>query len=179
MFFSKLFSPKKGQEGLAGFWSDEQVFLQALSKFKTTDIVDYQVITPYPVHDLEEVLGISRSWIPWVTFVFGVCGLTFGLWFTWWASAKSWPIIIGGKPLWSLAAFMPVIFELTILFAALSSILAFFLACGLPKIDPPIIDKTLSCSRFALFLPKKQTELEKLKLVLKDLQPEEIREAEF
>ena len=89
---------------------------------------------PFPLHEVDEVIGIQRSFIPWVTFGFGTFGCLFGLWFTWWTSAVDWPINVGGKPMWSLAAFMPVIFELTILFAALSSVAALFFVCRFPKV---------------------------------------------
>jgi hypothetical protein len=61
---------------------------------------------------------------------------------------------VGGKPFFSLPAFIPVVFELTILFAALSSVGALFYFCGLPKVDPPVIDPDLTSHKFAIFIPK-------------------------
>ena len=64
-----------------------------------------------------------------------------------------WPLNVGGKPMWSLAAFIPVIFECTILFSALSSVGAMIVINGLPKVDPPTIDPDLTSHKFALWIP--------------------------
>ena len=101
--------------------------------------------------------------------------------FTWWTSVVDWAINIGGKPMWSLAAFIPVIFETTILFAALSSVGAMILINGLPKVNPPIIDPDLSCSKFAIFIPEDDlgfnvTQIEKL---FNDLGASEVNRTEF
>jgi hypothetical protein len=66
----------------------------------------------------------------------------------------SWPLNVGGKPFFSGPAFAPVMFELTILFAALFSVGALFAACRLPKVDPPVIDPDLTSHKFAIFIPE-------------------------
>lgn len=83
--------------------------------------------------------------------------------------------------MWSLAAFIPVIFETTILFAALSSVAAMILINGLPKVNPPVIDPDLSCSKFAIFIPEDDlgfdvTQIEKL---FNDLGASEVKRTEF
>ncbi len=161
MIFKKKFSLKnlsryKARGGWAGLWTDERAFLRAageIRKIRGGGEQNIVCLSPYPVHGLEEALEIPRSRIPWAAFAFGLGGCLFGLWFTWWVSAVDWPIIIGGKPHWSLAAFIPVIFELTILFAALSSIAALIYSCGLPHISPPVIDPALTSHKFAIFIP--------------------------
>jgi len=179
-FKLKNLSRYQAQMGVAGLWEEEHLFLQAVQQAHKNKIKNFVAITPYPVHGLEEAMHIPRSWIPWVTFSFGLGGCLFGLWFTWWTSAVDWPVIVGGKPMFSLPAFIPVIFELTILFAALSSIVALFYACGLPHIDPPVIDPALSSHKFGLFVPvKKSQNLENTKSLVKELQPKQVIEAEF
>ncbi|MCB0362716.1 MAG: DUF3341 domain-containing protein, partial [Bdellovibrionales bacterium] len=119
--------------------------------------------------------------IPWITFICGLSGGLFGLWFTWWTSAVDWPLNVGGKPMWSLAAFIPVIFETTILFAALSSVLAMIVLNGLPKVDPPIIDPDLTCSKFALFIPENDVafDVAKVEKLFKDLGASVVKRTEF
>ncbi len=148
--FKKIISPQP-RPVLAGIWSNKKEFISAIQFLKEKQYSDFSVITPCPIHGMEELLGIRRSWIPWVTFVFGLGGCLFGTWFTWWTSAVDWPLIIGGKPFWSLPAFVPVIFECTILLGALSSVGALLYACGLPAIDPPILDRSLTSHKFAVF----------------------------
>ena len=138
--------------GVMGIWSEEHQVLEAARKVKNQGFIKFDAITPYPVHGMEEACGIQRSPIPWVTFFAGLTGCLFGVWLTWWTAAVSWPINVGGKPMWSLPAFIPVIFELTILFAALSSVGALFAMCGLPKINPPVVDPHLTSHKFGLIV---------------------------
>ena len=169
------------QPVLAGIWSEEELFMSAVKQLKAKGRKNFHAVTPCPVHGLEELMEIKRSWIPWVTFVFGLFGCLFGLWFTWWTSAVNWPLIIGGKPFWSLPAFIPVIFECTILLSALSSVGALLYACGLPSIDPPVLDKDLTSHKFALVfkLSDKTCSTEELKNLLNDLKAEKTIQGKF
>ncbi len=179
-FSMKSLSRYKAKSGVAGLWEEEHLFVEAVRQAHKRKIKNFIPITPYPVHGLEEAMEIPRSWIPWVTFVFGMSGCLFGLWFTWWTSAVDWPIIIGGKPMWSLPAFIPIIFELTILFAALSSIGALIYACGLPHIEPPVIDPALSSHKFGIFIPEEKNQtIKDIKPLIKELKPKDILETEF
>ena len=176
-FFRSL--SHEGQAGVAGLWTEESDFLKAVEFIYQKEKLSPITITPYPVHGLEERTDTPRSWIPWVALVCGISGCAFGLWFTWWTSAVNWPIIVGGKPFWSLPAFIPIIFELTILFSALGSIVALFYACALPSIDPPVIDKDLTCHKFAVFFPEKDYPKQKAKSLLEQIQAPQIKETEF
>lgn len=151
-FISFFQTPSRG--GVAGLWENDKDLLKAIHRFREEGFKDFEAITPFPLHEVEEAMKISRSIIPYVAFVFGTVGCLFGLWFTWWTSAVDWPVNVGGKPMWSLPAFFPVIFELVILFSALSSVGALFVICGLPRLNPPIIDPHLSSHQFALFIPE-------------------------
>ena len=124
---------------------------------------------------------LGGSIIPYITFAAGITGCTFGIWFTWWASAVDWPLIVGGKPKWSLAAFIPVIFECTVLFAALTSVGAMFVLNGLPKIDPPIIDIDLTSHKFALFAPdnKSGVDAAKVEQLFRSFGAKDVRRTEF
>lgn len=144
---------KKAAGGIAGIFLHEREVIQAAYKMREMGFHKFEAISPYPIHGMEEACDIKRSWIPYVTFVAGITGATAGLLLTWWTSAVNWPVNVGGKPFFSLPAFIPIIFELTILFAALSSVGALFYACGIPRMDPPIIDPALSSHKFAIFVP--------------------------
>lgn len=154
--FSKIESKLrcKGKKGIAGIWLDEHEFVEAAGKTRQAGYKKFEAISPYPLHGIDDAMGIERSFIPYITFIAGLTGCAFGVWFTWWVSVVDWPIIIGGKPMWSLAAFIPVIFECTILFAALASVAAMIILNGLPKIDPHVIDPDLTSHKFALFVPE-------------------------
>ncbi len=143
----------KRVSGVVGIWYDDFELVEAARKVREAGYKKFDAITPFPVHGLEEAIGIQRSKIPWVTLIMGTTGLLSGLALTYWTSAVDWPINVGGKPFFSGPAFVPVMFELTILFAALSSVIALFAFCGLPKVDPPIIDPDLTSHKFAIFIP--------------------------
>lgn len=171
----------KSKRGVAGIWLDEHKLVDAARKVRESGYTKFEAISPFPIHGIDEAMGIPFSWIPWATFIFALCGFTFGTWFTWWCSAVNWPLIIGGKPMWSLPAFIPIIFECTILFAALGSVGTLLVTCGLPKVDPPVIDPALTSHKFGLFIPEddtgfNQAQAEKL---LKDLGAVEVKRAEF
>lgn len=171
----------KYQSGIAGIFTTEEAILKAAKKIREMGFTKFDAITPYPVHGMEEACGIKRSWIPYVTFVAGVTGLLSGLALTYWTSAVDWPINVGGKPMFSLPAFVPIMFELTILFAALSSVGAMLYACGLPKVDPPVIHPDLTCHKFAIFVPSNDTGFDEKKVedALKSLGALQVKKAEF
>ncbi|MFZ3231065.1 MAG: DUF3341 domain-containing protein [Pseudobdellovibrio sp.] len=145
---------KKTLGGMAAIFLEESKVLIAAKKVKESGFIKFDAISPYPIHGMEEACGIKRSGIPYVTFIAGIVGLLAGLALTYYTSVVDWPIIISGKPMFSLPAFIPIIFELTVLFAALSSVVALFVVCKMPRINPPVIDKDLSCHKFAIFIPE-------------------------
>lgn len=168
--------------GVAGIWSDDHACMEAAKKMRDAGYKKFDAITPFPVHGMEEAVGIKRSWIPWVTFFAGLTGGSLGLLMQYWMSAVSWPLNVGGKPLFSIPAFIPVTFELTILFAALFSVGTMFAVNGLPTINPPIIDPDLTSHKFALWVPENEDgyDADKVEKFLKELGAEEVkRVAEF
>lgn len=93
-------------------------------KAVNTKIVDFY--TPFPVHGLDDLLDIKRSRLPFVTFAAGTFGLCLAMTFQVWTSAVDWPINVGGKPMLSIPAFVPIAFEIMVLFGALTTVAAFF-----------------------------------------------------
>ena len=171
----------KSKRGVAGIYLDEHKLVEAARKVRESGYTKFEAISPFPLHGIDEAVGLKFSFIPWITLVFGIAGFSFGLWFTWWASAVDWPIMIGGKPMWSLPAFIPIIFECTILFSALASVGALFAICGLPAIDPPVIDPALSSHKFGLFIPEDDTGFNSaaIEKLLKDMGAVEVKRAEY
>jgi hypothetical protein len=162
---------KKRLGGFAGIWTDEHKVLEAARRVHALGYSKFDAISPYPVHGMEEACGIQRSPIPYVTFGAGMVGLLSAVWLTWWTSAVNWPVNVGGKPFFSLPAFIPIVFELTVLFAALTSVGALFYLCKLPQVDPPVIDPDLTSHKFAIFVPENETGYDEGKLdkLFKDL----------
>ncbi len=171
----------KYQSGMAAIFLDEHQVVEAAQKVREMGFQKFEAISPYPIHGMEEACGIKRSWIPYVTFIAGVTGMLLGTWFTWWTSAVNWPVNVGGKPFFSLPAFIPIIFELTILFAALCSVASLFVACGIPKVNPPVIDPDLTCHKFAIFIPSNDRGYDESRVaeLFRQLGASEVKKAEF
>ena len=114
------------EEYVIGVFDDEEKLLKASQKIKNEKIQIVDFYTPFPVHGLDEILDITRSRLPYVTLGAGAFGLTLALTFQVWTSAFDWPINVGGKPMLSIPAFIPVTFELMVLCGALTTVAAFF-----------------------------------------------------
>ena len=168
-------------KGIAGIWLDEHKVVSAARKTREAGFAKFEAITPYPVHGMEDACGIKRSWLPYVTFTAALVGGTLGLLLTWWTSAVDWQVNVGGKPFFSLPAFVPIMFELTILLAALSSVGALFFACKMPRLDPPVIDPDLSCHKFAIFIPHNDVNYDESKIesMFRSMGAVEIRKTEY
>ena len=116
---------------LIGVFENEADTLSAvrLSRAGGYHVVD--VHAPYAVHGMEEAMGLSPSRIPWVVFALALLGAGLKVWFEFWTTAVDWPLNVGGKPFNSLPAFVPVTFEVMVLFAAVGAVLSFFVVCKL------------------------------------------------
>ncbi|MBT3180385.1 MAG: DUF3341 domain-containing protein [Candidatus Marinimicrobia bacterium] len=88
------------------------------------EIVD--AYTPFAVHGLDKAMGLKKSRINQISFIFALIGITVGILGQYWVSAVNWPINIGGRPWNSLPAFLPVAFEVMVLFCGLGTVFSFF-----------------------------------------------------
>ncbi len=100
-------------------------------------IVD--VYTPYPVHGMEEAMALAPSKLPWVCFALGALGASLKVWFEYWTTWIDWPLNVGGKPWDSLPAFVPVTFEVMVLLAGVSTVIAFLIVCRLFPGRKPVL----------------------------------------
>ena len=141
-------------------FDDESRFKDAIAHCRRLELDVVDAWTPYPLHGIEELMGIRPTRLPWVTLVAAAVGLGLALWFQYWSSAQDWPLNIGGKPFDSLPAFVPVAFELLILFGGLATAFALFLRCGLwpGKREKPV-DPRVSDDCFALLVERQGSSL--------------------
>ena len=108
---------------------------------------------PYAVHGLDKAMGLEPSKLPWVGAALGLAGAAAKVWFEIWTSEYDWPVNVGGKPFNSLPAFIPVTFEVMVLFAGMSTVLAFFVVARLyPGRSAETPDPAVSDHRFVLVI---------------------------
>jgi len=97
-----------------------------------------EAYTPYEVHELSEALGVERPRaIPRVVLVVAVLGAVAAFLVIWWTNAVDYPLDVGGRPLDSVPADVPIVFETTVLVAAATAFALVFLLSGMPRLDPP------------------------------------------
>ena len=142
--------------GIVGLFKDPYHLLKGAGEVKKRQFKHCDAFTPYPVHGIDDLLGIARSKIPWITLLFGLMGCFGGLGLQIWVSAISWPINIGGKPFLSIPAFIPITFECTVLIGGLATFAACLFFCKLPNFHTRVLDKDITNNVFALYVPAKE-----------------------
>lgn len=142
-----------------GLYNDEEDLLRAVKSAREDHLEIMDVYTPFPIHGLDPLLGLSESRLHITGFVYGMLGtLTAFLGMTW-IFTKDWPIVFGGKPYWSVPAFIPITFELTVLFAAIGMTVTFYIINGLgPGVVNPTIDLRITDDKFCLAFDKSEVD---------------------
>jgi len=133
--------------------------LRAIGESRAHGIEVVDAFSPYPIHGIDELIGIRRSRLTLVCFFGGLIGLLIGLGFQYWSSATSWPLNVGGKPFDSLPAFIPVGFEMTVLVGGLSTALMLFVRSRLWPGKRSRAFEGMTDERFALVIARKDQEL--------------------
>ncbi|MBN8835452.1 MAG: quinol:cytochrome C oxidoreductase [Niastella sp. SCN 39-18] len=116
---------------VVGSFSDEKVLFPAVKNVRKAGYKIHDVYTPFPIHGLDHALGIRETSIHTAGFIYGTLGTATALGFISWIFTKSWPLNIGGKPHFALPAWIPITFELTVLFSAIGMTLTFCYLCTL------------------------------------------------
>lgn len=168
---------------LAEFRTSEQL-LNASKKAYAEGYRQMDAYTPFPVHGLSEAIGFNKTKLPMIVLIGAIVGLIVGFGMQYFASVIHYPLNIGGRPLNSWPSFIPITFELTILFAAFSAVLGMFALNGLPMPYHPVfnVERFAMASKDCFFLciesadPK--FDLNVTKTFLHGLQPAEVFEIE-
>jgi len=113
------------------FYNDDEVVLDAVKKVKAANHHIEEVFCPFPVHGLDKAMGLAPTRIAITSFMYGITGLSIAIWLTYYTMIADWPQDIGGKPSFSWAenmpAFVPIMFELTVFFAAHLMVITFYM----------------------------------------------------
>lgn len=152
----KVSCPSCGCSGVVGIFDTPEQLLLATREALQKGYPVWDTFTPYPVHGLDTVQKLRRSPLPFVTLTAGLVGGLCGFSFQYWTSVIDWPLNVGGKPFNSWPAFVPVLFECTVLFAGVTTVLALFLINRWPQRCSCVSQVSMTCDKFALWLGGKQ-----------------------
>lgn len=116
---------------VVGTFDDEKVLFPAVKKVRKAGYKIHDVYTPFPIHGLDHAMGLRDTSLHTAGFIYGITGTATALSFMGWVFTSDWPLNIGGKPHFPLPAFIPITFELTVLFSAVGMVLTFCYLCQL------------------------------------------------
>lgn len=125
---------------LVAEFSQTPAFFEAAAKVRDAGYKHWDCYAPFPVHGLDAQMGVKRSKVPLFTFLGGLFGFCLGTFITWYMNMYDYPLIVGGKPFWSLIYPFPIMYELTILNAAFGTLTGMFVLNLLPRHNHPLFD---------------------------------------
>ena len=139
-------SPISPIYGLLAEFNDPGELVNAVQKARQAGYRRLDAFTPFPIEEVSEALGLHHTRLPLIVLIGGICGAFAGLGLQYWTSVIDYPLNVGGRPFFSLPSFVPIAFECTVLFAALSAVFGMLALNGLPMPYHPVFN----VPRFAL-----------------------------
>jgi len=141
----------QNKEILFGLYDDETYLMDAIRIANKEHLEIDDVYTPFPVHGLDHLLNLEESRLHIAGFVYGAMGTLTAFLFMSWVFTRDWPIIFGGKPYWSVPAFIPITFELTVLFCAIGMVVSYYTVNGLgPGVTIPTLHDRITDDKFCI-----------------------------
>lgn len=131
-------APARPAFGLVGYFDTPAQLWGACEALRDAGIKDFDAHTPFPVHGLEKAMGAPASKLPWIVLIAGTVGMVAGFGLQAWIMSVDYPLIIAGKPYFAYQAYIPVTFEITILFAAISTFIGTWALNKLPAFYHPV-----------------------------------------
>jgi mono/diheme cytochrome c family protein len=127
--------------GLLAEFEDPTALCKGAERVRDAGYKNWDCHTPFPVHGLDDCMGVKFTRLPWIVLTMGLIGLATGVLLQWWTNSVDYAYDISGKPVWSLPANIPVVFEVTVLFSAFTAFFAMWGINGLPRWYHPLFRK--------------------------------------
>ena len=127
-------------EGILTEFDNPADLLKAAAKIRDNGYKHFDCHSPFPVHGMDAAMGIGPSKLGWLVALAGFTGCACALLMQWWMSAVDYPVVVSGKPAFSFQAFVPITFELTILFSAFATVLGMLGMNMLPRFNHPLFE---------------------------------------
>ena len=154
--------------GLVAEFADASAITEATRALQTQGYRELDAFVPRPVEALETLIAPTRSSLPRTVLIASVLGALAGLFVQWFCNAWDYPLNVGGRPAFSLPAFIPITFESTVLFGALTAFFAVLKRMGLPRLYHPLFEvpgfERASIDRFWLFVGAQDPQFEAVTL---------------
>lgn len=152
--------------------------VDAIEDLRKAGFKQITAYAPYPEHHIEAALGYGQSPVRVFTLVGGLTGAATGFAFTIWTS-MDWPLVVGGKPIVSIPAYIIIAFEMTVLFGALATVIGLFILSRLPDLKPSVVyDPEFSAGRYGVFVDAPAGRADEARKILNAQEPAELREGE-
>ncbi len=170
--------------GLLAQYENPHLIYKAAERVRDAGYSKWDAYAPFPVHGLDKAMGLKPSTLPWYVLIIGICGSIFALWFEMWSMGYDFPIIVQGKPLNSLPAFVPVWYEATVLSSCLTVFFGNWILNRLPQYYHPTFGskafERVTDDKFfiAIEAADSRFDLEKTRALLKDTGASLIEELE-
>ena len=150
--------------------------VDAIENLKKAGFDQIKAYAPYPEHHIEHALGYGQSPVRVWALVGALTGTSTAFAFTSWASVE-WPLVVGGKPIISIPAFIPIVFEMSILFGALATVIGLFVLSKLPNVKPAVVyDPEFTAGRYGVYVEADASRLEEARKIMNAEEPIELRE---
>ncbi len=124
--------------GVMAEFDHPSTFMAACRKVRDAGFKRWDAHTPFPLHGMDEAMGIRGTRLPWFVLGGGLTGLALALLMQWWMNAVDYPYMISGKPFFGLPANIPITFEFTILFSAFATFFGMWGRNGMPRLYHPL-----------------------------------------
>jgi hypothetical protein len=128
--------------GMAAEVPSASALYQAAEKVRDAGYTRWDVYSPFPIHGMDHAMGVKKSWLSALVFIGGLTGLTIAAALTFYPSTIEYPLIVAGKPtnFFTVPAFFPIMFELTVLLSAFTATFGMLALNGLPRWNHPIFN---------------------------------------
>src|SRR5260221_8032217 len=124
--------------GLLAEYQNVDQILKAARAVRRAGFTRWDVHSPFPIHGIDYAMGIRPTVLPWLVLGGGLTGLTTAIALQWYCNAFDYKFLISGKPVWSFPANVPIMFELTVLFSALTAVFGMLGLNHLPQLYNPL-----------------------------------------